>query len=150
MKKNGVFMDIFTTMKISASALKAQRIRMNAISSNLANIETTRTPDGGPYRKREVVFQSSQSGFADTLDNRLRDAVQGVKVAQVQASSLPPLMVYNPSHPDANAQGLVAMPNINLVEETADMMSASRAYEANVTVVKSAKRMALKALEIGR
>ncbi len=143
-------MDIFTTMKISASALKAQRIRMNAISSNLANIETTRTPDGGPYRKREVVFQSSQSGFADTLDNRLRDAVQGVKVAQVQASSLPPLMVYNPSHPDANAQGLVAMPNINLVEETADMMSASRAYEANVTVVKSAKRMALKALEIGR
>ncbi len=143
-------MDIFTTMKISASALKAQRIRMNAISSNLANIETTRTPDGGPYRKREVVFQSSQSGFADTLDNRLRDAVQGVKVAHVQASSLPPLMVYNPSHPDANAQGLVAMPNINLVEETADMMSASRAYEANVTVVKSAKRMALKALEIGR
>ncbi len=143
-------MDIFTTMKISASALKAQRIRMNAISSNLANIETTRTPDGGPYRKREVVFQSSQSGFADTLDNRLRDAVQGVKVAQVQASSLPPLMVYNPSHPDANGQGLVAMPNINLVEETADMMSASRAYEANVTVVKSAKRMALKALEIGR
>jgi flagellar basal-body rod protein FlgC len=143
-------MDIFTTMKISASALKAQRIRMNAISSNLANIETTRTPDGGPYRKREVVFQSSQGGFADTLDNRLRDAVQGVKVAQVQASSLPPLMVYNPSHPDANGQGLVAMPNINLVEETADMMSASRAYEANVTVVKSAKRMALKALEIGR
>ena len=143
-------MDIFTTMKISASALKAQRIRMNAISSNLANIETTRTPDGGPYRKREVVFQSSQSGFSDTLDNRLRDAVQGVKVAQVQASSLPPLMVYNPSHPDANGQGLVAMPNINLVEETADMMSASRAYEANVTVVKSAKRMALKALEIGR
>jgi flagellar basal-body rod protein FlgC len=143
-------MDIFTTMKISASALKAQRIRMNAISSNLANIETTRTPDGGPYRKREVVFQSSQGGFADTLDNRLRDAVQGVKVAQVQASSQPPLMVYNPSHPDANGQGLVAMPNINLVEETADMMSASRAYEANVTVVKSAKRMALKALEIGR
>jgi len=143
-------MDIFTTMKISASALKAQRIRMNAISSNLANIETTRTPDGGPYRKREVVFQSSQGGFADTLDNRLRDAVQGVKVAQVQASSRPPLMVYNPSHPDANGQGLVAMPNINLVEETADMMSASRAYEANVTVVKSAKRMALKALEIGR
>jgi len=118
-------MDIFTTMKISASALKAQRIRMNAISSNLANIETTRTPDGGPYRKREVVFQSSQSGFADTLDNRLRDAVQGVKVAQVQASSLPPLMVYNPSHPDANAQGLVAMPNINLVEDTADLTTVT-------------------------
>ena len=143
-------MDIFTTMKISASALKAQRIRMNAISSNLANIETTRTPDGGPYRKREVVFQSSQKGFADTLDTRMREAVQGVKVSHVQASSLPPRMVYDPSHPDADEQGQVAMPNISLVEETADMMSASRAYEANVTVVKSAKRMALKALEIGR
>ncbi len=143
-------MDIFTTMKISASALKAQRIRMNAISSNLANIETTRTPDGGPYRKREVVFQSSQQGFADTLDSRMREAVQGVKVSHVQASNQPPRMVYDPSHPDADEQGQVAMPNISLVEETADMMSAARAYEANVTVVKSAKRMALKALEIGR
>jgi flagellar basal-body rod protein FlgC len=143
-------MDIFTTMKISASALKAQRIRMNAISSNLANIETTRTPDGGPYRKREVVFQTSQQGFAETLDNRMRDAAQGVKVSQVQASNLPPRMVYDPSHPDADENGQVAMPNISLVEETADMMSASRAYEANVTVVKSAKRMALKALDLGR
>lgn len=70
-------MDIFATMKISASALKAQRIRMNAISSNLANIETTRTPDGGPYRKREVVFQSTTEGFANTLDNQMRDAAQG-------------------------------------------------------------------------
>ena len=143
-------MDIFTTMKISASALKAQRLRMNAISSNLANIETTRTPDGGPYRKREVIFQSTSQGFADTLDSRMRDAAQGVKVSHVQASSRPPLKVYDPSHPDADEQGMLAMPNINLVEETADMMSASRAYEANVTVVKSARRMALKALEIGR
>jgi flagellar basal-body rod protein FlgC len=143
-------MDIFTTMKISSSALKAQRVRMNTISSNLANIETTRTPDGGPYRKREVVFQSTQQGFADTLDSRMRDAAQGVKVAHIQASSLPPRMVYDPSHPDADEQGQVAMPNVNLVEETADMMSASKAYEANVTVIKSAKRMALKALEIGR
>jgi len=143
-------MDIFTTMKISSSALKAQRIRMNAISSNLANIETTRTPDGGPYRKREVVFTTTQQGFSDTLDSRMRDAAQGVKVARVQTSSMPLRMVYDPSHPDADENGQVAMPNINLVEETADMMSAARAYEANVTVVKSAKRMALKALEIGR
>jgi len=143
-------MDIFTTMKISASALKAQRIRLNAISSNIANIETTRTPDGGPYRKREVVFKSTQQGFADTLDRHLNNAVHGVKVAQIQASTLPPRMIYEPSHPDADAEGQVAMPNISLVEETADMMSASRAYDANVTVIKSAKRMALKALEIGR
>lgn len=143
-------MDIFATMKISASALKAQRIRMNAISSNLANIETTRTPDGGPYRKREVVFQSSTEGFANKLDNQMRDATQGVKVSKIQTSTRAPRMVYDPSHPDANEQGEVAMPNISLVEETADMMSASRAYEANVTVVKSAKRMALKALSIGQ
>lgn len=143
-------MDLFTTMKISASALKAQRVRMNAISSNLANIETTRTPDGGPYRKREVVFQSTQQGFADTLDGQMSQAGHGVRVSHVQASSLPPRMVYDPNHPDADDKGMVAMPNVNLVEEVADMMSASKAYEANVTVVKSAKRMALKALEIGR
>ena len=143
-------MDIFTTMKISSSALKAQRVRMNTISSNLANIETTRTPDGGPYRKREVVFQSSTQGFADTLDSRMRNAAQGVKVSHIQASSQPFPMVYDPTHPDADAEGMLAMPNVNLVEETADMMSASRAYEANVSVVRSAKRMALKALEIGR
>jgi len=143
-------MDIFTTMKISSSALKAQRVRINTISSNLANIDTTRTPEGGPYRKREVVFQSSQRDFADTLDSRLRDAAHGVEVSHIQASSKPFRMVYEPSHPDANDEGMLAMPNVDLVEETADMMSASRAYEANVTVVKSAKRMALKALEIGR
>ncbi len=143
-------MDVFSSMKISASALKAQRVRMNAISSNLANIETTRTPDGGPYRKREVVFQTVPQDFASTLDTELRDAGHGVRVSHVQASSLPPRMVYDPSHPDANENGEVAMPNISLVEETADMMSAARAYEANVTVVKSAKRMALKALDIGK
>ncbi|MFO7578191.1 MAG: flagellar basal body rod protein FlgC [Pelovirga sp.] len=143
-------MDIFTSMKISASALKAQRTRMNAISSNIANIETTRTPDGGPYRKREVVFQSTQQDFATTLNGQMRDAAYGVKVAHVQASDRPPRLVYDPSHPDADEQGTVAMPDISLVEETADMMSAARAYEANVTVVKAAKRMALKALDIGR
>lgn len=143
-------MDVFTSMKISASALKAQRLRLNTISSNLANIETTRTPDGGPYRKREVVFKSTQQGFADTLDSRLRDAAHGVEVSHIQASSKPPRMIYEPGHPDADEQGYVAMPNVDLVEETADMMAASRAYEANVTVVKSAKRMALKALSIGQ
>ena len=143
-------MDVFTSMKISASALKAQRLRMNTISSNLANIETTRTPDGGPYRKREVVFESTSKGFSDQLDAQMSDAAQGVRVSHVQASNAPPRMVYEPAHPDADENGMVAMPNVDLVKETADMMSASRAYEANVTVVKAAKRMALKALDIGR
>jgi flagellar basal-body rod protein FlgC len=141
-------MDLFTTMKISASALKAQRVRMNTISSNLANVETTRTPDGGPYRKREVVFTSTREG--SSFDSQLRDAAQGVKVSHIQASSAPPRMVYEPAHPDADDQGMVAMPNVNLVEETADMMSANRAYDANATVIKAAKRMALKALDIGK
>lgn len=142
-------MDLFTTMKISASALSAQRTRMNTISSNLANIETTRSPDGGPYRKREAVFMTSQESFANQLDGRLRDSVQGVRVSHIQASDRPPRLVYDPAHPDADEDGTVEMPDINLVEETADMMSASRAYEANVNVIKAAKRMALKALEIG-
>jgi len=143
-------MDILTSMKIGGSALKAQRARLDTIGTNIANIETTRTPEGGPFRKREVVFQSSTKGFADHLGNSQRDGIAGVKVAQIRTSQAPPRMIYNPGHPDANAEGLVAMPNIDLNEEMADMMSATRAYEANVTVVRSAKRMALKALEIGQ
>lgn len=143
-------MDIMTSMKIGASALKAQRTRLNAIGSNIANIDTTRTPEGGPYRKREVVFQSNTKDFATHMGVRQRDGISGVEVSQIRAKAGSPKMVYNPGHPDADAEGIVAMPNIDLMEEVADMMSATRAYEANVTVVRSAKRMALKALEIGQ
>ena len=143
-------MDILTSMKISASALKAQRTRMNAIGTNIANIDTTRTPEGGPFRKREVIFQSNNKDFAGQLSSRQRDGIAGVEVSQIRANTSPPRMVYNPGHPDADADGQVAMPDIDLMEQVADMMSATRAYEANVTVVRSAKRMALKALEIGQ
>ncbi len=143
-------MDLFDSFKIASSAMKSQRIRLNTVSSNLANIETTRTPEGGPYRKRSVVFQSSQTPFGQQLEQSLKGAEQGVEVTAIQVSQAPPKMVHNPSHPDADEQGFVAMPNINLLEEMVDMNSATRAYEANVTVIKSAKRMALKALEIGR
>lgn len=139
-------MDIFSTLKISSSALAAQRSRLNVVSSNLANIETTRTPEGGPYQKRDVVFRSAPVTFSGVLDR----AVQGVEVAEIRANTEPPKLVHDPSHPDADAQGYVSMPNINLLEEVVDMMSASRSYDANVTVIKSAKRMALKALEIGK
>ncbi len=142
--------DIFTTMKISASALAAQRSRINVVSANVANIETTRTPEGGPYRKQEVVFRTAQKDFAGSLDRAMGDALQGVEVAEIKASPLPPRMVYDPGHPDAGSDGMVAMPNVNLLEEMVDMMTATKAYEANVTVIKSAKRMALKALEIGK
>lgn len=143
-------MDLLTSMKISASALKAQRTRLGTIGTNIANIETTRTPEGGPFRKREVVFESRSKGFADHLAASQRRGASGVEVAQIRLDNRPAKMVYNPGHPDANAQGQVAMPNVELMEEIADMMSANRAYESNVTVIKSAKRMALKALEIGQ
>ncbi len=143
-------MDIFDSLKISSSALKAQRIRLNTISSNLANIETTRTPEGGPYQKRQVVFRSSEQPFAQRLEQSLKGTVQGVEVVGIEKNQAPPKMIHNPAHPDADEEGFVAMPNINLLDEMVDMNSAARAYEANVTVVKSVKRMALKALEIGK
>jgi len=143
-------MDVFNSLKISASALKAQQIRLNTISSNLANIETTRTPEGGPYRKREVVFQTAPTSFENKLGQSMEKYAQGVEVSEIRPSDKPPRVVYDPSHPDADKDGNVALPNINLLEEIADMTSASRAYDANVTAIKSAKRMALKALEIGR
>lgn len=143
-------MDIFTSLKISSSALEAQRVRLNTISANLANVETTRTPEGGPYRKQEVVFRVAPNPFSGELDRAMRAGVRGVEVAEIRPNPAPPRLVHDPSHPDADQQGMVAMPNVNVLEETVDMMSATRNYEANVTAIKAAKRMALKALEIGR
>jgi len=144
-------MDVFDSLKISSSALKAERLRLNAISSNIANIETTRTPEGGPYKKREVVFRSTGKIFEKSLKEKMQGAaIQGVEVAEIRQSDDPPKMIYDPSHPDADAEGQVAMPSINLFEEMADMMTATRAYDANIAAVKATKHMAMKALEIGR
>jgi len=142
-------MDIFTTFKISGSALKANRIRLNTISSNLANVETTSTPEGGPYKKKSVYFESKPVSFKEQLESKLRNASQGVEVTRIIEDQDPPQKVYNPSHPDANEEGYVEMPNVSVLKEMVDMMSATRSYEANATTIKSAKRMALKALEIG-
>jgi flagellar basal-body rod protein FlgC len=144
-------MNIFHSLKVSSSALKAQMIRLSTISSNLANMETTRTPDGGPYKKKSVVFQPvTTSPFSKQLDRQMSSAVKGVEVSEIVTDKRPPKMVYDPSHPDAGDDGFVAKPNVNMMEEIADMMSATRAYEVNVTVIKSAKQMALKALQIGK
>ncbi|MFH0781290.1 MAG: flagellar basal body rod protein FlgC [Pseudomonadota bacterium] len=143
-------MDILSTFQISSSALRANSQRLDTISSNLANVETTSTPEGGPYKKKSVYFQSAPLSFQQQLDSNLRNATQGVKVTKIIEDKTAPRKVYNPSHPDANAEGYVEMPNINVMEEMVDMMSATRSYQTNVTVIKSAKRMALKALEIGR
>ncbi|HIP39839.1 MAG TPA: flagellar basal body rod protein FlgC [Desulfocapsa sulfexigens] len=139
-------MDIFTTFDVSASALKANRIRLNTISSNIANGETTSTPEGGPYKKKSVYFETKPISFKEELDT----SIQGVEVTKIVEDNEEPKRIYNPSHPDAGEDGYVEMPNISVIKEMVDMMSATRSYEANTTVIKSAKRMALKALEIGR
>jgi len=128
-------------MHISASGLSAQRIRMNVIAANIANAQTTRTPEGGPYRRREVVFTSVLKS---------EEIGGGVKVAGIFPDFSPFKSIYNPAHPDADSQGYVKMPNINIVTEMIDMISATRSYEANITAFKSAQNMILKALEIIR
>ena len=145
-------MDFFSSMRVSATGLDAQMKRMNTISSNIANAETTRTPEGGPYRRKDPVFaaQTDRESFGEILKDKMDEHVQGVQVTEVVEDERPPRMVYNPSHPDANADGYVAMPNVNPVEEMANMISAQRSYEANVTALGAAKAMAQKALEIGR
>ena len=142
-------MDFFTSMDISASALTAERTRMNLISSNLANVNSTRTAEGGPYRRKDAVFTATPApgSFGAALGKA--DARQ-VAVSQILEDQRPPRLQYDPTHPDADATGYVAYPNVNVVEEMADMISASRSYEANVTAVQASKSMALKTLDIGR
>lgn len=142
-------MDITNTFKIGASALKAQSLRLNTISSNLANVETTSTPEGGPYKKQSTYFQTKALSFQDQLNNQIGGSVKGVEVSKIVEDKSPPRKVYDPSHPDAAEDGYVEMPNISVLEEMVDMMSATRSYQANVTSIKMAKRMALKALAIG-
>ena len=136
-----------SALDISASALVAQRIRLNVVTENLANAETTRGPDGGPYRRKVAIFGAERAG---TFDQALTAAVSTVTVPDIQESEDAPRAVYQPAHPDANPEGYVMMPNINSVLEMADLLAATRAYEANVTAVRAAKSMATKALEIGR
>ena len=145
-------MDFFTAMEISGSALKAERARINIASMNLANVDTTRTIEGGPYRAKSVVFAARSldgGSFAEHLD-RMRAKLRKVEVVQVVEDRTPFREVYDPSHPDADANGIVRLPNVNPVEQIVDIMSARRAYEANVTAIEAAKSMALKALDISR
>lgn len=144
-------MDLLTSLKISSSGLAANKKRMAAISSNIANAQTTRTAEGGAYRKKEVVFGSepARESFSDVLEGELDAQAQSVHATEVISTDKPPIMKYEPNHPDANDQGYVAYPNINVMEEMANMISASRAYEANINVMKTTKNMAMKALEIG-
>ncbi len=138
-------MSFVKSLHVAASAMSAQRQRMNTITSNLANAETTKTADGGPYRRRDPVFEPKS--FEDALTSNV--AAQGVEVTGIREDASEPRMVYDPDHPDASDDGFVAMPNVNVVQEMVDMVSASRSYEAATAAVKTAKSMANAALEIG-
>lgn len=140
---------------ISASALTAQRLRMDVISSNIANAETTRARyvDGQfvPYRRKTVVVEPAKTSFRDMLNQQLDGSgAQGVRVSKIEEDPTPFKQVYNPSHPDADENGMVYMPNVDIVKEMVDMISASRSYEANVTALNASKAMFMKSLEIGR
>jgi len=145
-------MDLLKGLTVSASGLKAQQTRMSAISSNIANAQTTRTPEGGPYRPKEVVLGSEpvRKKFSQILEGEMEENFQEVHASEVLSSNRPPILKYEPNHPDANEKGYVAYPNINLMEEMANMISASRNYESNLKALNMSKSMAMKALEIGR
>ncbi len=132
--------DMFMPLKISATALEAQKIRMNVIASNIANVNSTRTPEGGPYRRKDVVFESYL----------FDEHSAGVNIPKIIEDQRPFRMVYDPAHPDADKGGYVSYPNINTIEETVNLISATRAYEANLTIINSYKEMFMKTLDLTR
>jgi flagellar basal-body rod protein FlgC len=146
---------VLRVLQIAGSALTAQRLRMDVTSSNIANAEATSTPEGGPYRRERVVFEPRRATGVGLLQpvnygSDATDDLGGVQVSQVVQDDAPPRRVYDPGHPDAGEDGYVNYPNVDLVTEMTDMLSASRSYEANITIVNVAKSMAQRALEIGR
>lgn len=146
-------MNLFGVMEISASALAAQRVRAEVATANLANAETTRTDDGGPYRRKLVVFGSRTPRFQLALGNAGFPQVastKGVEVRQVVEDATPPVLRYDPGHPDANPEGYVAYPNLNPATEMVDLMSAVRSYEASASAVNASKQMIQSSLDLVR
>jgi len=147
-------LDIFGTMNISASGMTAQRMRLDVIADNIANAETTRTPEGGPYRRKNVVFQevlNKAMGVQGRLEsNPSTEELGGVHVQSIVEDQRPFKMVFDPSHPDANEEGYVQMPNVNVLREMIDLINAQRSYEANVSSINATKAFATAALGIGR
>ena len=149
---------MFHALNVAASGMTAQRMRMDVISNNIANVNTSRTTEGGPFQRSRVVLRPRNDSLrfiSAVLPNRLQPTVgDGVNVVKVEKNERNPRLVYDPTHPDAvkygDKQGYVQMPNVNVVEEMVDMISASRSYEANMTMVNASKQMFTKALEIGR
>jgi len=151
-------MSFWSNMRVSAAALSAQRLRLDLISNNIANAQTTSTEAGGPYKRQDVIFnaQGSQTGLPDFIAKRLASSMPvgqnntGVQVSQITTDETEGARVYDPSHPDSDEEGYVTYPNVDLVTEMTNMLSATRSYEANLAVVDASKSMAMKALNIGR
>lgn len=139
-------MNLISGIDVSASALTAQKTRLDVVAQNIANAQTTRTAKGGPYQRQVVSFETELLRSQGVTGPGL----QSVRVAQVTTDRSPGQQVYNPQHPDASADGLVTMPNVNLSQEMVDLITASRTYEANLSVVKNARQMAMRTLEIGK
>lgn len=144
-------MDFFTAMRISATGLSVQRTRMNITSSNLANAETTRTEEGGAYRRRSAVVAATplNKTFDEVMGDEMHGKVHGAEVVSVAQTEGQGRLVYDPGHPDANPEGYVEMPDVNVVNEMVDLVNISRAYEANVSALQTLKSMSQSALEIG-
>jgi flagellar basal-body rod protein FlgC len=146
-------MSLFSALDISASGLTAQRRRIEVISSNLANSNTTKTAEGGPYRRKDLVFESApvSNPFSSALESEMQNQSEaGVSVIGIYEDSSPFLKRYDPSHPDADAEGFVLLPNISPVEEMVNLLSATRSFEANVQSINAIKEIAQKSLEIGK
>lgn len=146
-------MSFFGSLDVSTSALTAQRLRMDIISQNIANSDTTRTEDGTPYKRKVVLFEEigNSSSFSSFLNSAMDSQVgQGVRVSNVVKDETPGNKVYDPDHPDADEDGYLTKPNVNVVEEMVNMISASRSYEANITAINTTKTMIAKTLEIGK
>lgn len=147
-------MSIFNSINISASGLTAERLRMDIVTKNIANAKTTRTVNGTPYRRQVVTFKSKENTtpFSEYLrrSGGQSQKLTGVEVSSIQEDKSPYKKVYEPGHPDADVDGYVLMPNVDIMTEMANMISATRAYEANITALNGTKSMALKALEIGK
>lgn len=140
----------FNNMRISASGLSAERLRMDTIASNIANVSTTRGEDGMPYRRKVAIFQENLTNELNKETRKNEEQYLGVKAVGVIEDNSELRSVYDPSHPDAGEDGYVLMPNVNVLNEMADMIAATRSYEANVDAINSEKSMFMKALEIGR
>jgi flagellar basal-body rod protein FlgC len=139
-------MNLLSGIDITGSALNAQKTRLDIVAQNIANAQTTRTPNGGPYQRQVVSFETELVRH----EGATGPALQAVKVATIGTDRTPGQQVYNPQHPDAGSDGLVTMPNVNLSYEMVDLITASRAYEANLSVAKNARQMAMKTLQIGK